>query len=123
MTSNTPKRFSSNGTKRKELTSSVPQSTLEELIASHVESSLEKAQFEAELEGLHLGEAVRAARKAQGISQTALSQRIGMSKSYLSRLESNAAEARISTLRKVVEEGLGGKLRVTIELPGAEGGT
>ena len=123
MTSNTPKRFSSNGTKRKELTSPVPQSTLEELIASHVESSLEKAQFEAELEGLHLGEAVRAARKAQGISQTALSQRIGMSKSYLSRLESNAAEARISTLRKVVEEGLGGKLRVTIELPGAEGRT
>ena len=123
MTSNTPKKFSSNGTKRKELASAVPQSTLEELIASHVESSIEKALFEAELEGLHLGEAVRAARKAQGMSQTALAQRIGMSKSYLSRLESNAAEARISTLRKVVEEGLGGKLRVTIELPGAERGT
>lgn len=106
--------------KRKDLVSAIPQSTLEELIESHVESSLEKAQFEAELEGLQLGEAVRAARKALGISQSALAQRIGMSKSYLSRLESNAAEARISTLRRVVEEGLGGKLRVTIELPSPE---
>lgn len=123
MTSHTPGRFNDSGMKRKNLVSAIPQSTLEELIESHVESSLEKAQFEAELEGLQLGEAVRAARKAQGISQTALAERIGMSKSYLSRLESNAAEARISTLRKVVEEGLGGKLRVTIELPRTEHGT
>ena len=120
MPDHTPGRFNSSGMKRKDLVSAIPQSTLEELIESHVESSLEKAQFEAELEGLQLGEAVRAARKAQGISQSALAQRIGMSKSYLSRLESNAAEARISTLRRVVEEGLGGKLRVTIELPSPE---
>ncbi len=102
MPKHTPGRFNNRGTKRKDLVSAIPQSTLGELIESHVDFSLEKAQ---------------------GISLSALAESIGMSKSYLSRLESNAAEARISTLSRVVEGGLGGKLRVTIELPRTERGT
>lgn len=40
----------------------------------------------------------------------------GTAKSYISRLENNVKEVRISTLQRIVELGLGGQIQLSIKL-------
>jgi transcriptional regulator with XRE-family HTH domain len=42
--------------------------------------------------------------------------KVGTTKSYISRIENNVKEVRISTLQKIVEIGLGGQLQLSIKL-------
>ena len=92
------------------------QVTLDELIAAHVTSEADRCEVSEEWYGLTLGELIRAGRKARGLTQDELAVRVGMTKSYISRLESNAKEARLSTLHKIVTQGLQGRLEMSIEL-------
>jgi len=41
---------------------------------------------------------------------------VGTTKSYISKIENNVKEVRISTLQKIVELGLGGQLQLYIKL-------
>lgn len=45
-----------------------------------------------------------------------LATKTGTTKSYISKIENNIKEARISTLQKIVELGLGGRLELSIKL-------
>lgn len=55
-------------------------------------------------------------RKAAGITQAGVSEALGMPQGNVSRLEKNS-DMLLSTLKGYVE-GLGGKLNLTVELPG-----
>jgi transcriptional regulator with XRE-family HTH domain len=48
------------------------------------------------------------ARVGLGMTQEELAERVGTTKSYISKIENNIKEVRISTLQKIVETGLGG---------------
>jgi len=52
----------------------------------------------------------------KGLTQEELAAKCGTTKSYISRIENNVKEVRISTLQKIVELGLGGHLNLSIKL-------
>ena len=53
---------------------------------------------------------------AKGLTQEELAERVGTTKSYISRIENDIKEVRLSTLQKIVHKGLGGQLNVSIRL-------
>jgi transcriptional regulator with XRE-family HTH domain len=50
------------------------------------------------------------------LTQQELAEKVGTTKSYISKLENNVKEVRLSTLQKIVELGLGGQLELSIKL-------
>jgi ribosome-binding protein aMBF1 (putative translation factor) len=70
-------------------------------------------------EGFHafkIGVMLQEARKKSGLTQQELADKVGTTKSYISKIENNVKEARISTLEKIVKLGLGGHLELNIRL-------
>ena len=76
----------------------------------------EREDLEAGYELFKTGVLLKEARKKTGLTQQELADRVGTSKSYISKIENNVKEARISTLQRIVEKGLGGKLELRIRL-------
>jgi transcriptional regulator with XRE-family HTH domain len=56
------------------------------------------------------------ARLDKGMTQEELAEKVGTTKSYISKIENDIKEVRISTLQKIVKLGLGGRVQVSIEL-------
>jgi transcriptional regulator with XRE-family HTH domain len=52
----------------------------------------------------------------KGLTQAELAEKVGTSKSYISKIENNIKEVRISTLQKIVQLGLEGQLDFSIRL-------
>lgn len=50
------------------------------------------------------------------MTQLELAKRTGTTKSYISKIENDVKEVRLSTLQKIVQTGLGGSLNVSIKL-------
>jgi len=63
-----------------------------------------------------LGFMLRQARIKSGLTQQELADKVGTTKSYISKIENNIKEVRVSTLKKIVEFGLGGNLELKINL-------
>lgn len=68
-----------------------------------------------EEEDFSIGGLIRQARQEKGITQEELAQRVGTTKSYISKIEKNVKEVRLSTLQRIVEFGLGGELKLSIK--------
>lgn len=73
-----------------------------------------------ELEGgygdFKIGALLHEARLEKGLTQGELAERSGTTKSYISKIENDVKEVRISTLKKIVEVGLGGHVQLSIKL-------
>ena len=63
---------------------------------------------------LIIGMMIRQARKEAGLTQEELAKKSGTTKHYISRLENNKSDIELLTLKKIVEAGLGKKLKVQI---------
>ncbi len=72
--------------------------------------------LEAGYESFKIGALIHEARLEKGLTQEELAEKVGTSKSYISKIENNVKEVRISTLQKNVEIGLGGHLQLYITL-------
>ena len=72
--------------------------------------------LEAGYENFKVGVLLYEARLERGLTQKELAERVGTTKSYISKIENNLKEARISTLQKIIELGLGGHLELSIKL-------
>ena len=59
---------------------------------------------------------IHEARIQKGMTQQELAEKAGTTKSYISKIENNVKEVRFSTLQKIVEIGLGGRLELSIRL-------
>ncbi len=70
--------------------------------------------YEEEFEAFKLGVMIQELRKEQGLTQEQLAERCGTTKTYISRIENNASDIRLSTLMRIVREGLGGSLRLNV---------
>lgn len=75
-----------------------------------------REQFEKGYESFKVGYLIQQARLKKGITQEALAEKCGTNKGYISKIENDIKEARISTLKKIVEFGLGGQLKLSITL-------
>lgn len=73
-------------------------------------------KFEKGYEAFKLGFLVQQARLEKGMTQEELAEKCGTNKGYISKIENDIKEVRISTLQKIVERGLGGHLDLTIRL-------
>lgn len=73
-------------------------------------------ELEAGYEDFKLGVLLHEARIEKGLTQEELANKVGTTKSYISKIENNIKEVRISTLQKIVELGLGGHLELSIKL-------
>jgi HTH-type transcriptional regulator / antitoxin HipB len=67
-------------------------------------------------ETFKLGVMLQQARLTKGLTQEQLAEKCGTNKGYISRIENNLKEVRISTLQKIVEIGLGGHLDLSIRI-------
>ncbi len=72
--------------------------------------------FEKGYEEFKLGFMLQQARLEKGMTQEELAEKVGTNKGYISRIENNIKDVRISTLRKIVELGFGGRLDLSIRL-------
>ena len=77
---------------------------------------VKRDNLEKGFEQFKLGVMIHEARIEKGLTQEELAIRSGTTKSYISRIENNVKEVRFSTLQKIVELGLGGKLELAIKL-------
>ena len=50
------------------------------------------------------------------MSVTELAEKVGTTKSYISKIENDVKEVRLSTLQKIGEVGLGGRVQLSIEV-------
>jgi len=73
-------------------------------------------ELEAGYESFKIGALIHEARIEKGLTQKELAEKVGTTKSYISKIENNVKEVRISTLQKIVELGLGGQLQFSIKL-------
>jgi DNA-binding XRE family transcriptional regulator len=72
--------------------------------------------FENGYQELKLGILIQQARLEQGLTQEQLAEKVGTNKGYISKVENNIKDVRISTLQKIVELGLGGHLELSIKI-------
>ena len=72
-------------------------------------------KFDKGYESFKLGFMIQQARLEKGMTQEELAMKCGTNKGYISKIENNIKEVRISTLQKIVELGLGGHLQLSIK--------
>lgn len=73
-------------------------------------------QFQEEFETFKIGILIQEARKKQHLTQEQLAERVGTTKNYISRIENNASDIRLSTLMRIIREGLGGSLKLSLDV-------
>mgnify|MGYP000914601361 FL=1 len=73
-------------------------------------------ELEAGYEIFKMGTLIHDTRLEMGMTQEQLAEKVGTTKSYISKIENNIKEARISTLQKIVELGFGGHLELSIKI-------
>lgn len=55
-------------------------------------------------------------RKQKNVTQEQLAEKCGTTKNYISRIENDASHIRLSTLMRIVKEGFGGQLKLSVNL-------
>ncbi|MCM1567359.1 MAG: helix-turn-helix transcriptional regulator [Bacteroidales bacterium] len=76
----------------------------------------ERERFETEFEAFRLGVMLQELRKEKGLTQAQLAEKCGTTKTYISRIENDASDIRLSTLMRIFREGLGANLRLSIDI-------
>lgn len=73
-----------------------------------------RESYEEGFEAFRLGVMIQELRKEKGLTQEQLAQKCGTTKTYISRIENDASDIRLSTLMRIIREGLGGQLRFSV---------
>jgi ribosome-binding protein aMBF1 (putative translation factor) len=73
-------------------------------------------EIEKGYENFKIGVMLQQARLKKGMTQEQLAKKVGTTKSYISKIENDVKEVRISSLERIVEIGLGGKLELKLKL-------
>jgi HTH-type transcriptional regulator/antitoxin HipB len=97
--------------KRKNLTS------LGEFVDTEVgkKGTKKRDKFDADYDAFKLGVIIQQARQEKGLTQEQVAELSGTNKSYISKLEKDLKDVRFSTLQRIITEGLGGHLEISIK--------
>jgi len=92
--------------------------TLDQLIEKNYgkKGTPKREKFEAGYENFKIGALLQMARVEKGMTQQELAEKTGTTKSYISRIENNGSNLTLKTLYDIVEKGLGGKVKIQIEI-------
>ena len=75
-----------------------------------------REKYEEEFEAFKIGVLIQEARKKQHMTQEELALKVGTTKNYISRIENNASDIRLSTLMRIIRDGLGGHLKLSVDI-------
>ena len=78
--------------------------------------TVKREKYEEGFEAFKLGVMIQILRKDQGLTQQQLAEKCGTTKTYISRIENDASDIRLSTLMRIISEGLGGHLKLRVEM-------
>ena len=78
--------------------------------------SRKRDRFDKGYHSFKLGGMIHEARLEKGLTQEQLADKCGTNKAYISKVENDIKDIRISTLQKIIEVGLGGQLHLSITL-------
>ena len=73
-------------------------------------------KFEEGYEAFKIGVMLQEMRKQKNMTQEQLAEKCGTTKNYISRIENDASDIRLSTLMRIVREGFGGQLKLSVNL-------
>ena len=75
-----------------------------------------RVDFEQKAEIYLIAELLKQKRKEANMTQQELADKLNVKRTYISKIERAVGDIRISTLRKIVEVGLGGTLQINVTL-------
>jgi len=73
-------------------------------------------ELEREIESFKIGLLLKKAREEKQITQEQLAALVDKKRSYISRVENDGSNMTLKTLFDIVEKGLGGKVKISIQL-------
>ena len=73
-------------------------------------------QLDREVKSLRVGLLLREARMSKKMTQNQLGLKIDKQRSFISRIENDASNMTLKTLYEIVEKGLGGKIKIQIDI-------
>ena len=73
-------------------------------------------ELERDFEGFKIGLQLKKARLEKNLTQNELAELVDKKREYISKIENNGSNLTIKTLYDIVEKGLGGKVKIQIEL-------
>lgn len=76
----------------------------------------ERDKLERELEALRIGFKIRNARMQKKMTQEELASKIDKKRTFISKIENDGENITIKTLFDIVERGLGGTLKIELQL-------
>lgn len=76
--------------------------------------SSKRDKFESEYESFKLGVMIQELRKIRKITQEQLAKKCGTTKNYISRIENDASDIRLSTLMRIIQKGFNGILKLSV---------
>lgn len=73
-------------------------------------------ELDRDFESFKIGLMLRKAREDKHLTQSELGDLVDRKREYISRIENNGSNLTLKTLFDIVEKGLGGKVKISIEL-------
>jgi DNA-binding XRE family transcriptional regulator len=73
-------------------------------------------ELDRDFESFKIGLMLRKAREDKQLTQSELGELVDRKREYISRIENNGSNLTLKTLFDIVEKGLGGKVKISIEL-------
>ena len=90
--------------------------------AAHLDSEYGKRgtkareKYEEGYEAFKLGVMLQELRKEYGMTQAQLAEKCGTTKTYISRIENDASDIRLSTIMRIFREGFGRHLNLSVDV-------
>jgi len=75
-----------------------------------------RIEFKQNADAYLIAELVKDKRKEANMTQEQLAKKLNVNRTYISKIERAVGDVRISTLRRIVEQGLGGTLQINVIL-------
>ncbi len=72
--------------------------------------------LDREFSSLKIGLLLKKAREEKNLTQEQLGELVNKKRTYISRVENDGSNLTLKTLYEIVEKGLGGKVKISIEL-------
>ncbi len=79
-----------------------------------VHGTSSRSEFEMKAQSFILGELLKEEREKANLTQAEMAEKTGTKKSYISRIENGKADIQLSTLYRLIEQGLNRKLELSI---------
>jgi DNA-binding XRE family transcriptional regulator len=73
-------------------------------------------ELERDFESFKIGLLLKKAREDKYLTQLELAELVDKKREYISRIENNGSNLTLKTLFDIVEKGLGGKVKISIEI-------